>query len=121
MNDVVLAIGSTCFGVVIGYVAYRTLVRKADAAITDISAVVAAIGGGAVAQLNDPESFAWYSIGLLLGFATFLVLRLKFERGPDKPVILGNSDSPAAPPARPATPLILGGTDAADGKILGDG
>jgi hypothetical protein len=91
MSDVVISVGATCFGVVIGYVTYRTLVRKSSAAISDIAAVGAAIGGGAVSQINhsSADSFGWYSIGLLIGFSIFLVLRLLFERDDSKPLILG--------------------------------
>ena len=91
MSEVVISVGATCFGVVLGYVTYRTLVRKSNAAISDIAAVGAATGGGAVAQINhgSADSFGWYSIGLLIGFAVFLVLRLIFERDENKPLILG--------------------------------
>jgi hypothetical protein len=91
MSEVVISVGATCFGVVLGYVTYRTLVRKSNAAISDIAAVGAATGGGAVAQINhgSADSFGWYSIGLLVGFAIFLILRLLFERDESKPLILG--------------------------------
>ena len=99
----VMSIGAFCFGVVIGYITYRTLVRKDDTSISDIAAVVAAVGGAAVTQLFDPASgdiFGWYAIGLLAGMATFLVLRLVFERakvpGEKPPVVLGD-DRPAKP------------------------
>ena len=94
--------------------------RKSDAAITDIAAVIAAIGGGTVAQLSDPAAFAWYSIGLLAGFAIFLLLRLKFERDPKKPTILGESKRSSDRSSEGAKPLILGGTEPSNGKILGD-
>lgn len=99
MGDItaVAAIGATCFGLAVGYITYRTLVRKDQAAISDIAAVVAAIGGGAVAERFDEkgnDAFAWYSIGLVLGMAIFLVLRLILERskqnGQAGPVILGD-------------------------------
>ena len=48
-SPTVLSVGATCFGIVVGYVTYRTLVRKSDAAISDLAAVIAAIGGGVVA------------------------------------------------------------------------
>lgn len=95
MDDV----GAVCFGVVIGFVTYRTLVRKDTAAISDLAAVIAAIGGGIVAERFD-ANFGFYSIGLLAGFAIFLVLRLTFER----PVV--NADGTVTQPS------VLG--DAAD-------
>lgn len=72
----VISIGAVCFGVVIGYIAYRTLVRKDTAAITDLSAVVGAVGGGVVTVWFDQaagDSFAWYSIGLLVGMVLYYI------------------------------------------------
>lgn len=75
-SPLVISIGAVCFGIVIGFIAYRTLVRKDSAAITDISAVVGAVGGGAVAVWFDRaegDSFAWYSIGLLGGMVVYFI------------------------------------------------
>jgi hypothetical protein len=96
-SSTVVSVGAVCFGIVVGYVTYRTLIRKQDAGISDIAAVIAAIGGGIVVERFDStkgtDTFGWYSIGLLAGFAVFLILRLIFERGKDGkpgPVILGD-------------------------------
>jgi hypothetical protein len=65
-----ISIGAVCFGIVVGFITYRTLVFKEGASIGDISAVVGAVGGGVVAVWSDQggsDSFAWYSIGLLAG------------------------------------------------------
>lgn len=76
----VMAIGAVCFGLSVGFITYRTLVRTVQkAAVTDITAVVAALGGGAVTGLFDPQKtdlFGWYSIGLVAGIAIFFVLYL---------------------------------------------
>jgi len=40
--------GPYWFGVVIGYVTYRTLKHKKDAGISDIAAVIGAIGGATI-------------------------------------------------------------------------
>lgn len=100
----ILMTGAACFGVVAGYIAYRTLVRTKETAVSDLAAVIAAIGGGAVTVLFDPkgEQFAWYSIGLLVGMAVFLILRLLIEvprtnKKGDIPVILGDPKPPAPP------------------------
>jgi hypothetical protein len=97
-SSTVISIGAVCFGIVIGYVTYRTLVRKGESSISDLAAVVGAVGGGVVAERFDSnqgsDTFAWYSIGLLAGMAIFLVLRLILERsktdGEPGPVILGD-------------------------------
>jgi hypothetical protein len=67
-------VGALVFGLVVGYLTYRTLVRTtSNAAITDLTAVISAIGGGAVTSLYNPTStaFAWYAIGLALGMLLF--------------------------------------------------
>lgn len=66
-------IGALVFGVVVGYLTYRTLVRAEQTAISDLNAIIAAIGGGAVTQLFAPSSdaFAWYAIGLAGGLTLF--------------------------------------------------
>jgi hypothetical protein len=69
--------GALVFGLIVGYITYRTLIRTADkTAISDLAAIIGAIGGGAVARLYDAASntFAYYAFGLAGGMAVFLVL-----------------------------------------------
>ena len=70
------SVGAWCFGVVIGWVTYRTLRRSREAvAISDIATVIGAVGGAAVTTLFDgAQLFAWYSIGLFLGFFAYLLV-----------------------------------------------
>lgn len=69
-------VGAAAFGLVIGWVTYRTLRRSSDAAgLSDIATVLGAVGGGAVTTLfDDPEVFAAYSIGLAVGFFAYFAL-----------------------------------------------
>lgn len=70
-------IGALCFGVVTGYIAYRTLARSVDkAAISDLATVIGVVGGGVVTGLFAPRTsmFGYYSIGLLVGMTAFFVL-----------------------------------------------
>lgn len=77
-SPTVVSIGAVCFGIVIGWITYRTLRRKtANAAISDIAAVIGAVGGGVVTTLyanGTSDAFGWYSIGLLTGFVLYLVV-----------------------------------------------
>jgi hypothetical protein len=69
-----MAIGIICFGAVLGYVTYRMLIRTtANAAISDLTTVVGAVGGGLATALTDPgaELFGWYGIGLAVGFTIY--------------------------------------------------
>jgi hypothetical protein len=73
-----LALGSFWFGIVIGFITYRTLKHKKDAGISDIAAVISAVGGGAVLALFPVDSgrFDSYAIGLAIGFFAYLTLSL---------------------------------------------
>ncbi len=74
--NVVADIGALLFGVVVGWITYRTLARKAGAAqVSDIAAVIAAVGGGAVTGLfGERGLFGMYAIGLAVGFFAYLAL-----------------------------------------------
>jgi O-antigen/teichoic acid export membrane protein len=73
--DLILSIGAACFGLVAGYITYRTLARSTrNAQISDLAAVLGAIGGGAVTALfHDANSygFAFYAMGLLVGMIVY--------------------------------------------------
>jgi len=69
-------IGAFCFGLVIGWVTYRALRRSAAAAsMSDIGAVIGAVGGAAVTALFPRETgaFGAYCIGVAVGFFGYLV------------------------------------------------
>jgi hypothetical protein len=70
--------GAVAFGLVVGWVTYRTLRRKEGvSALSDISSVIAAVGGGAVAALfKSSELFGFYAIGLAIGFFVYLIVNL---------------------------------------------
>jgi len=70
--------GALCFGLVIGWVTYRTLRRKNEpSTLSDISAVIAAVGGAAVTALfKVGELFGAYCIGLAIGFFLYLIVSL---------------------------------------------
>ena len=72
-------VGAACFGIAVGYLAYRTvvLVRTAvNALVFVLAAIAAVIGGAAVTGLFAPGTsvFAWYAIGLLAGMAVFFAI-----------------------------------------------
>ena len=69
-------VGSVAFGLVVGWITYRTLRRReGPAQLSDLSAVLGAVGGGAVTAIpfDDPDVFAAYSLGLALGFFGYLI------------------------------------------------
>ena len=74
-------VGAICFGVVIGWITYRTLRRSTGTAISDLAAVIGAVGGGAVTLLFDTKIlFAYYSIGLAGGFFLYLIIAMLYDK-----------------------------------------
>jgi hypothetical protein len=67
-------IGAISFGLVIGWITYRTLARRTDGvAISDIATVLGSVGGAAAVGLfDDGQLFAAYSVGLAVGFFGYL-------------------------------------------------
>ena len=88
--------GAVCFGIVVGYITYRTLARTTDkAAITDLATVIGAVGGGTVLTLYgsaDGAMFAMYSFGLLAGMVLYLIASLIFRGKQVTGTTLGKDD-----------------------------
>jgi hypothetical protein len=78
-------VGALAFGVVIGWVTYRTLRRAGETvALSNIATVLGAVGGAAVTAIFDSrELFAWYSVGLAVGFFAYLILANTVFKGVD--------------------------------------
>lgn len=90
-------VGSVLFGVVIGWVTYRTLIRRAGAVdLSDIATVIGAVGGGAVlAIFDDDHLFGLYAIGLAVGFFAYLALFFAVNgRSATAPVMGSRDDQP---------------------------
>jgi bacteriorhodopsin len=88
----VLTIGSVCFGFLVGYITYRTLARTADkTSISDLTAVIGAVGGGAVTAIIRPQTdnFGWYAIGLLAGFIIYGVLYATLNKKAEFAKVMG--------------------------------
>jgi len=75
-SPVLFFIGALCFGLIVGWITYRTLhYRKETPVLGDISTVIGAVGGGAVTALfKDGGIFAGYCIGLAIGFFAYLIV-----------------------------------------------
>ena len=73
--------GAVCFGLVVGWVTYRTLRRREGAAaLSDIATVIGAVGGAAVTALfDDDRLFGAYSIGLAVGFFGYFAIGFAVE------------------------------------------
>jgi uncharacterized membrane protein YeaQ/YmgE (transglycosylase-associated protein family) len=73
--------GAICFGLVIGWVTYRTLRRSKTNGLSDIATIIGAVGGAAVTTLFPSASdlFGAYCIGLAIGFFAYLVSSLVID------------------------------------------
>jgi hypothetical protein len=75
-------VGAICFGLVIGWITYRTLRRKEGAALSDIAAVIGAVGGAGVTTIfGDKNLFFAYCIGLAIGFFAYFIVGLILGKG----------------------------------------
>lgn len=103
--------GAIAFGLVIGWVASGILRRSKRDALSDISTVIAAIGGAAITGLFAKETgaFGAYSIGLALGFFVYIAMAVR----PNSPDWLGEQ-----PDARGGSG---GGGGGGGGKLPGIG
>ena len=77
----IMRIGALLFGVVVGWITYRTLRRReGNAALSDIATVIGAVGGGAVTVLYGQGGlFGWYAIGLAGGFFGYFLVMLGID------------------------------------------
>src|ERR1019366_8214087 len=81
--------GAVAFGVVVGWVTYRTLRRSSTGGLSDIASVIGAVGGAAVTSLfpKQSEAFGAYCLGLAGGFFSYLIISIivaKKEEDPKK-------------------------------------
>ena len=74
-------VGAICFGLVIGWITYRTLRRSTGTSVSDIASVIGAVGGGAITLLFDSGIlFAYYSIGLAAGFFLYFIIAMGYSK-----------------------------------------
>ena len=71
--------GALCFGVVMGWVTYRTLRRVQSSGLTDLATVIGAVAGAAITAIWKPgtNAFGAYCIGLALGFFAYLLFAVR--------------------------------------------
>ncbi len=79
-------VGAFFFGLVVGWVTYRALRRSKSNGISDIAAVIGAVGGATVTALFHQETgaFGMYCIGLALGFFGYLISAIVLARKTNK-------------------------------------
>jgi NhaP-type Na+/H+ or K+/H+ antiporter len=85
-------IGGLCFGLVVGWVTYRTIRYAPHGGLSDLSTVIGAVGGAAITALFPKESgaFGAYCIGLAIGFFAYL----RTAKDPNAPAWMGGTSRP---------------------------
>jgi len=78
-------IGALCFGVVVGWITYRTLRRSTTTGLSDIATVIGALGGAAITGIWKPGTgaFGAYCIGLIFGFFGYLRIATTNKNAPE--------------------------------------
>ena len=68
-------VGAFFFGLVVGWITYRTIRRSTIGGLADIATVIGAVGGAAVTGLfpQKTDLFGSYCIGLAIGFFGYLL------------------------------------------------
>jgi NhaP-type Na+/H+ or K+/H+ antiporter len=97
-------VGGAAFGLVVGWVTYGFIRRIDRKALTDLSAIIGAIGGAAVTGLFQPGTgaFAAYCVGLAVGFFGYLAFYMIFEKS--APDWLGEAPKGGPDTNRPPAP-----------------
>jgi hypothetical protein len=77
-----LRIGGLGFGIVIGWLTYKILVRIEKPTWTDLTTVIGAVGGAAILSLFPAQTdlFGWYAVGLFVGFFGYFVVFIAMAR-----------------------------------------
>jgi hypothetical protein len=91
----VLTAGVFCFGLLVGFITYRTLVRSTSGTqASDLATVIGSVGGGAVTAIVKPGTnlFGWYAIALLVGFIAYGILYLKLNGLSEFAQVMGKAD-----------------------------
>jgi hypothetical protein len=101
--------GAFFFGLLLGWVLYRTLRLKAGAyGVAEIASIVGALGGAAVLALfRSDVLFGWYATGLLIGFFAYFALDSLLygqqQAQPWREMLVPPAAPPVTPPEPPAS------------------
>lgn len=105
----IAGLGAFFFGLLLGWVFYRTLRLKARAnVLAEISTIIGALAGAAVLALFKSDVlFGLYAIGLVIGFFVYFAIDVLLSSNqkaqPWREVLMLPVDMPVTPPPTPVT------------------
>jgi hypothetical protein len=75
----IAGLGALVFGLVVGWISYRTLRLTGGVnVLSDIATIIAAVGGAAVVTLFKSDVlFGLYAVGLAIGFFAYFAIGLR--------------------------------------------
>lgn len=75
----IAGLGALVFGLVVGWISYRTLRLTGGAnVLSDIATIIAAVGGAAIVTLLKSDVlFGLYAVGLAIGFFAYFAVGLR--------------------------------------------
>jgi uncharacterized membrane protein YeaQ/YmgE (transglycosylase-associated protein family) len=84
MDAIVDWLAPFCFGIVIGWIVYRTLRRSQTNGVSDLATVIGAVGGAGVTAIftKDHGDFSRYCLGLFVGFFGYLIVGARVSDAP---------------------------------------
>jgi hypothetical protein len=100
----IAGLGALVFGLVVGWISYRTLRLTGGVnVLSDIATIIAAVGGAAIVTLLKSDVlFGLYAVGLAIGFFAYFAVGLRLYGIQE----VRPWQTPLAPaPVTPATPV----------------
>lgn len=119
----IAGLGAFFFGLLLGWVFYRTLRLKAHASVlAEVSTIIGALAGAAVLALFKSDVlFGLYAIGLVTGFFAYFAIDLLLSSNqgtqPWREVLMPLAATPVmSPAAMPVTPPAAPVTEGMDAE-----
>jgi NhaP-type Na+/H+ or K+/H+ antiporter len=75
-------VGAFGFGLVMGWLTYRTVRRKKSSSLTDLGVILGTLVGATIVSLFPPEDgvFGAYCAGLAVGFFLYIIIFYNLKR-----------------------------------------
>jgi hypothetical protein len=100
-------LGATCFGAVIGWCLYFNTRHRKSHQVSDLPAMIGAVGGAAVLALFPGVQFGYYGAGLFVGFFGYFLIGLLVAARLGEMRVFLFGGTPKGQAAGPADPFMI--------------